>query len=447
MADLSLPTMPAGVSPQRDPQAEVRRWTRIGHLVIAATLGLGVLWSSLAPLSSAVLASGLVKVDSSRKKVQPADAGVVKDILVREGDAVRAGQVLVRLDATQAGAAHGVVTSGRDVALATQARLEAERDERGSLTFPADLQARAQAEPAVRQILDGQRTMFAVRRSAREGELGILEQQTGALRNEIEGFRSQRQAKDEQIASLQGDLEALVQLDREGMVERTRLRSVEREIARLKGERDELTAKAAAAQTAIGELQLKKSQVRRAFLEGVADDLKKVQGEQLELHERQVATRRNLELTALRAPVDGVVTELRVHTPGGVVGPGEVLMEVVPSADRLVIEGRVLPGDIDRLHPGQPAGVKVHAFNRRTTPELTGEVAYVSPDAAIDPRTEGAYFVVKVTVPAAELQRLGDQKVQPGMLADLYIRTGERTFLGYLLEPLTDSFSKAWLER
>jgi HlyD family type I secretion membrane fusion protein len=410
-------------------------------------VGVGVLWSTLAPLSSAVVGSGVLKVDSSRKRIQHSEGGVVKEILVRDGSIVKAGDVLVRLDETRAGAAHGVVTGGRDMALASLARLHAEREDRPSITFPEELLKRL-SNDQVAQIVRAQESIFAARRSARLGELGILDQQIGALRSEIAGFAAQQRSKNEQVESLMRDLDGLKDLDKVGMVEKTRLRATERDIARLSGERDELASKVAGTRTAISEKELKKFQVRKAFQEDVAAELKKVQAENFELIERESATKRTLELTEVRAPVAGTVTDLKVHTPGGSIGPGEVLLELVPSADRLVVEAKIAPHDIDRVVVGQEAGVKFNAFNARILPELNGTVIYVSPDAMIDARTEQLYFVVKLDVSPTELARLGENnKVQPGMQSDIFIRTGERTFLGYLMQPLTDSFRKAWLER
>jgi HlyD family type I secretion membrane fusion protein len=427
--------------------AETRRWTRLGLLMLAATVGAGLLWSTLVPLSSAVVGSGALKVDSSRKRIQHSEGGIVKAILVQDGSSVKAGDVLVRLDETRAGAAHGVVTSGRDVALAAIARLQAERDEKPAIAFPAELMSRA-ANEQVAEILKAQKSIFEARRSARLGELGILEQQIGALRSEIVGYETQQRSRDEQLQSVKRDLEGLLDLDKVGMVEKTRLRSTEREISRLTGERDELGTRVASTRTAISEKELKKFQVRKAFQEDVASEMKKTQSDNFELIERESATKRTLELTELRAPVDGTVTELKIHTPGGSIAPGEVVMEVVPSADRLVVEVKVGTHDIDRVAVGQAAGIKVNAFNSRTAPELNGHVTYVAPDAAVDARTEQPYFVVKLDVPGSELARLGEHnKVQPGMTADVFIRTGERTFMGYLMQPLSETFRKAWLER
>lgn len=425
---------------------EMRRWTAIGVFVLVVTFGGVAAWSALAPLSSAVVAQGSLKVDTSRKKIQHAEGGVIKQILVQDGSLVRAGDVLVRMDETRAGAAHGVVTGGRDVALATQARLVAERDDRSTVVFPEELMLR-QADPQTLDIIRAQESLFRARRNSRSGELAILEQQIGALRSEIIGYQSQQRSKDEQIASLNNDLRGLVDLDQVGMIEKTRLRAVERDIAKLQGERDEIVSRVASAKTAISEKELKKFQVQKAFQEEVATELKKVQAESFELLERESATKRTLELTELRAPVSGTITDLKVHTAGGVIGPGEVLMELVPVADRLVIEAKVAPSDLDRVLVGQLAGIKLHAFNSRTTPELNGSVTYVSADAITDPRTELSYFIVKLDVSREELARLGEQKIQPGMQCDVFIRTGERTFLGYLMEPLSDSFRKAWRER
>ena len=426
--------------------ADTRRWSRIGYAILAGTFGLSIVWSSLAPLSSAVVAQGSVKVDSSRKKIQHPEGGVVKAILVKDGSTVKAGDVLVRLDETKAGAAYGVVKGGREVALAAQARLEAERDERSSIVFPKALTSQAN-EPQIAEILRSQESVFSARRASRLGEVGILERQIGSLRSEIAGLQSQQRSKQEQAASVKAELDGLASLASQGMVEKTKIRTIERDLTRLLGERDELASKVASANTAISEKELKKFQVKKAFHEEVVAELKKVQAENFELIERESATRYTLEQTELRAPVDGTVTDLKIHTAGGVIGPGEVVMEVVPSSDRLIVEGKVLPPDIDRVALGQDVGVKLHAFNARTTPELKGKLSYVSADAVLDPRTEMSYFIVKVTVSADELKRLGEQKVQPGMQTDVFIITGERTFLGYLFQPLADSFNQAWRER
>jgi HlyD family type I secretion membrane fusion protein len=427
-------------------ERELQRWRRIGFAILAASFGVTAVWSATAPLSSAVVAIGTIKVDSNRKAIQHPEGGVVQAILVRDGSRVAEGEVLLRLDATSAGAAHGVVAGNRDTMVATLARLLAERDDSSAVEFPAELQQRA-ADPQVDEILRAQQSLFEARRTSLRGELSILDRHIASLREEIAGFRSQQRAKQAQIESLERDLESLRSLEARGLVEKPRLRAIERNISELTGEREELVSREAAARTAISERELAKFQAQKAFREKVVDELQRVQAAVGELGEREGATRRALELTELRAPVAGTVTGLRAFTTGGVIGRGETVMEIVPESDRLVVEARVAPRDIDRVRLEQAAVVKLHAFDSRSTPELGGQVRYVSADAVVDPRTDATWFVVKVEVTEEELQRLGDRRVQPGMQADVFIRTGERTLFGYLLQPLSESFNRAWRER
>lgn len=443
---LSQQTLETMVVGEQRATAELRRWWRIGLLVLAGTFGVAGVWSTVAPLSSAVVAAGAVKVETDRKKIQHPEGGVVTEILVRSGSKVQAGDVLVRLDATKAGSGFGAVRGGRDLALATQARLEAERDGR-AIRWPKALKERM-GEPQVADTLRAQQELFEARRNSLAGEVGIINEQIGALRNEITGLQSQARSKLSQAASLQRDLDGLAELQAQGMVEKTKVRAIERDITRLNGERDEILARIAQARTAITEKELRRFQVRKSFSEEVVAELKKVQAEGFELLEREGAARRQLDLTELRAPVAGTVTDMRVHTAGGVVAPGEVLMELVPSNDRLIVEARVLPQDVDRVTVGLPAGIKLHAFDTRTTLELPASVSYISADAVVDPRNDMSWFTVRLEVPPQAMKDAGgDRQVLPGMQADVFIRTGERTFLRYLLQPLLASFDKAYRER
>ena len=447
MAEALTPQHADLIVGQAAAEASLSRWLRIGWLIVAATFGIGLGWAALAPLSSAVVASGIVKVETDRKKIQHPEGGVVQAIFAKEGMHVKAGDVLVRLDATKAGSGYGMVRGGRDVALATLARLTAERDDLPAIAWPPELKAR-EADPQVADILRSQTQLFQARRNSLQGELNILAEQTTALRSEISGLESQQRSKEEQMASLKHDLDSLLDLEKHGMVEKTRVRSVEREHTKLLGERDEIVARIAQARTAISEKGLRRFQLRKAFSEEVVAELKKVQAEGFELQERETAAKRTLEQTELRAPVDGTITELRVHTAGGVIAPGEVLMELVPSSDRLVVEARVMPQDVDRVAVGLPASLKLHAFGAQVSTELDARVSYVSADAAADPRTEQTWFTVRLDVAPEALDKIGSQnKVVPGMQTDVFIRTGQRTFLGYLMQPLSDSFRRAWRER
>lgn len=422
----------------------IRRWTWIGIAIIAVTFGGAALWSALVPLSSAVIAPGLIKVDSSRKKIQHLEGGVVKEILVRDGDAVKAGQVLIRLDQTRADASHGVLQSGLDAALAQQARLIAEQDGHGSIQFPPELLARKD-DPKVAELIKSQISLFHARRGSLQGQLSILDKQVVFLQNGIEGLNAQQLAKEEQLKSQRSELDGYSEA--RGMVEKNRIRAIEREISRLDGERAEHVSDIAKTRTSISEKELEKFQIRKRFREEVGEELRKVQTEINDFLERVGAAEHVLAQTDIKAPVDGTVVDSRIHTPGGVIGPGELLLEIVPANDRLVLEARARPEDIDRLRVGLPAGIKLSAFDQRTTPELEGRVSYVSADTIEDAKSGIAYFLIKVEVPESELKRLQGRTIQPGMMADVFVRTGERTFFGYLMDPLIDSFNKAWREK
>ena len=431
---------------EADADAGIQRWQRIGLIVLALTFGVALLWSWLVPLSSAVVAAGTVKVDSSRKRIQHQEGGVIKEILVRDGSRVKAGEVLIRLDETRAGASQGVLQAQYDAALVLQARLVAERDRGAAIDWPTEILARRN-DPTVAEMIDGQESQFRARRASLVGQLSILDKQMAAKRSEIAGIAGQQAAKEAQLASLRTELDGLTDLLSKGMVEKTKYRNLEREISRIEGERAEHVSDIAAARSAVGERELQKFQIRKSFHEDVTEELRKVQTEIFDYRERMEAARFVLEQTELRAPVDGTVTDLRVHTEGGVVAPGELLLELVPADDRLIVEARVRPQDVDRVRVGLDAGIKLSAFDQRTLPELDGKVTYLSADAVEDPRTGQAYFLTRIEVPEAQLARLGGQRVVPGMMSEVFVRTGERSFVDYILHPIIASFDRAWRER
>ena len=423
----------------------INRWTWIGVAIIGLSLGIAVAWSSLAPLSSAVIAQGVVKVDTNRKKIQHLAGGIILGIRVGDGDQVKAGDVLLKLDPTRADASHGVLRAGLDAALAQQSRLFAERDGLALVAYPQTLVERSTAAQ-VAELIKSQNSLFAARKTSLHGQIDILSKQIAALNDKIKGLAGQQLAKEDQLSSLRLDVAGFADLAAQGMLEKTRVRNTERDIARLEGERAEHMADIAQAKTAISEKELEKFQVQKRFREEVIEELRKVQNEMNEYTERIGAARHELDQTEIRAPVDGTVVENRIYTTGGVVGPGEVLMEIVPTHDRLIVEARARPEDIDRLRLSLPAGVKLSAFDQNSTPELEGQVSYISADAIEDQKSGMAYFLVKIEVPERELKRLKGRSIQPGMMADVFIRTGERTFFGYLLDPLLQSFNKAWRE-
>lgn len=418
----------------------------MGILIACVFIGGFLLWALLVPIASAVIANGVVKVDSNRKSIQHLDGGIVSEILVKDGDQVSPGQMLVRLDRTRAAASLGVLEGGYYDTLAQHARLLAERDEKDELQFSPELLGRQQ-DLRIEEILAGQRGLFIARKNSLQGQLNILDQQMEHLKENITGLFAQKKSKRDQIESISAELKGLLKLLERGMIDRTRVLALQREKAELEGEYGEHTSQIAAARTSISEKQLEKLQLRKTFQEEVVTEVRRVQAELFDFDERLLAARHVLKQTEVRAPVSGAIVGMSVHTVGGVVAPGEVILELVPMNDNLIVETKISPKDIDYVRNGLQAGVRITAFNQRSTPELIGTLTYVSADIIENERTDDAYFLARVEVTEEELIRLGDGKVLlPGMTADVMIQTGERTPVDYLLEPLLANFRKALRE-
>lgn len=416
-----------------------------GMAIILIFLGGFLLWAITAPLSEAVVASGTVKVDTSRKKVQHLEGGVVKEILVRDGDRVIRGDLLVKLDETQAGASVAILTDGYTSALAQETRLIAERDGLEQLLFPAALTNNLD-DSKVKSIIDAQSSLWEARRTAIDGEIKILEKQSKQLNEDISGYKAQTEAKKQELGLVQDELDSMRQLLERGLTGKQRVLELERESARIQGDIAELRSQIGVRETEIAQTELEIFQVGKTFRQSVVEELKQVQAELYDFRERLNAAQYAFEQTEVRSPVNGVVVDSGIHTVGGVVPPGGTLLEVVPDEDSLIVETKIDPKDIDRVKPGLPAGIKFTAFNQRTTPEINGELQYVSADSLQDPQTGLSYYLARVEVPPNETKRLKDNELLPGMMADVFIRSGERTMAQYLIQPLRDSFQRAWLE-
>lgn len=421
------------------------RFALFGYAVIGFGIFGFILWAVITPLASAIIAPGVVKVYTSRKVVQHLEGGVVAEVLVRDGDIVNAGDVLLRLDATRAQAQLSIIQGTYSAGLAQYARLVAERDELAEIRFPAELTA-AQDDPTAAEAMTAQKSLFEARSSSLQGQLGILDQQIVFLRQEINGLESQQRAKEHQLDIFASEIEGLRDLFDQGLTDKTRILGLEREHAELVGERGKHLSQVSATKTRIGEKELQQFQLKKGVHEEVVVELKQLQTDLLDLTERLNSAQYTVDHTDIRSPVNGIVVDLQTHTIGGVVGPGQTVLEVVPIADRLIIEAKVQPQDIEGLRVGLAVGVRLTAYNRRATPELTGEVVYVAADIMEDERTGQSYFITRIEVPDEELARLDGARAQPGMLADVFIRTGERTPADYLLQPLADSFRRAWRE-
>ncbi len=404
-------------------------------------------WAGTTNIAGAVIAPGALVVDSSLRKVQHPTGGVIGEIFVRDGDRVRAGDILVRLDATITKSNLAIVSKGLDELLARKARLEAERDERDGISFPPELTARA-ADAEAAHIMAGERKLFELRRAARAGQKAQLRQRILQHEQEVEGLTAQSAAKAQEIAFIRKELTGARELWDKDLYPITKLTQLEREATRIEGERAQLIANTAQVRGRITEAGLQIVQLDRDLASEVAKELREAEAKIAELKERQVAAEDQLKRIDVRAPISGLVHQSTAHTVGGVItASGEPIMLIVPESDELTVEARVAPQDIDQLYVGQPALLRFLSFNQQTTPEINGKVRRISADAMTDQRTGATYYNVRIALPPQETARLGEVKLVPGMPVEAFIRTQERKVISYLMKPLTDQFARAFRER
>jgi HlyD family secretion protein len=403
-------------------------------------------WTAATEVSGAVVAPGVLVVDSNVKKVQHLSGGVVKELLVRDGDRVRAGDVVVRLDETVTRANLAIVVKGLDELAARQARLEAERDGTQDIPFPESLTRRA-GDPDVDRIIISEGKLFEFRKIARQGQKSQLKERVAQLNEEIGGLAGQAAAKKQEIALILQELEGVRELWKKNLVQLTRLIQLERESVRLEGERNQLIASSAQAKGKITETELQSIQIDQDLRSEVSKELREIQGKVAELVERKVAAEDQLTRLDIRAPQDGMVHQLAAHTVGGVITASEAIMLIVPEQDELEAEAKLPPHDIDQLRVGQKTILRFSAFNQRTTPEIGGLLKRISGDITQDQRTGTSYYLVRVSIPSAEVAKLEGLKLVPGMPVDAFIQTDPRTIMSYLVKPLRDQIAKAFRER
>ena len=402
-------------------------------------------WAAATNLAGAVVAGGRFVVDSHVKAVQHPTGGVVGEIAVHEGQRVAAGDLLLRLDATETRADLAIVTKRLDELRARQARLEAELAGRGSIAFPGDLLARRD-RPEVDKAIRNERALFDFRRRSRQAQTDQLAERIAQYEREIEGIGAQKEAHDRGIAVIEEELRGLKTLKRDGLVTVERMNALDRDAATLRGDRG--AAVAAQAQTAgrIAETRLQILQIAIDFKSEVGAELREVDAAIGENLERQAAARKALERIDIVAPQGGVVQSLDVHAPGAVISPAKTIMLIVPDRDRLAIEAEIAPRDIDQLHVGQDAILRMTAFNQRTTPELNATVSRIAADLSRDEVTGLTYYLIRVSVPPDEIARLDGAAIVPGMPVELFISTGERSALSYATKPLADQIRRAFRE-
>lgn len=425
-----------------------RAHTLFGYSVLAlAVLGFGY-WSNTAPIAGAVIASGVFVATGQNKIVQHLEGGVIRDIRVREGDMVEQGQLLIQLDETAPGAELRRLTLRQARLMAIEARLQAEIDDQPEIVFRPELLADSD-DHDIATILDSQRLTFQARRRNLQSEMAALQEAIGAFEQRVKGTRIQLDGVHRQLGFIQQELETKSYLLQGGMIRKSEVLALERAQANLEGEIGRLTGEMGNFQEQIARTREQIAIVRNSAIKGAVEQLHESRAELNDLRERIHAARRILDRVRITAPVKGIVVKMRYHTPGGVVEPGKNILEIVPIQDELIIEVRVRPQDIEGVKRAQRASVRLTALNRRITPTLSGVVTYVSADALPNEKAgqQGSdVYVARIKLDPGEAAAVEDFEPTPGMPAEVYIKTAERTFLDYLLQPLKDTMARAFRE-
>ncbi|MFY9685094.1 MAG: HlyD family type I secretion periplasmic adaptor subunit [Pseudolabrys sp.] len=424
----------------------IHRHLLAGCLIVLLLAGGVGGWAATTQIAGALIAQGSVVVDSNVKKVQHPTGGVVGKLNVQDGDRVKAGAILVQLDDTITRANLAIVTKGLDELAARKSRLEAERDGTETITFPRMLLAHAEEAP-VAIALANERKLFELRRNARLGQKAQLRQRITQLQDEISGLNAQQEAKAREISLIGKELDGVRELWKNNLVQITRLTALERDAARLEGERAQLVAAVAQTKGKISETELQIIQIDQDLSSEVAKDMREVDAKFGEFVERKVAAEDQLKRIDIRAPQDGVVLESKVHTVGGVIPAGDAIMLIVPESDNLQVEARINPRDIDQIQVGQAAMLRFSAFNLRTTPEINGTITRIAADTTTDQRTGQSYYNTRIAMTKGEIARLGEVKLIPGMPVEAFVQTGERSVMSYLIKPLQDQFMRAFREK
>jgi len=435
---------------QRNPKAydigeSIRRHLRVGA-ALAALLVVGAgSWTALTEISGAVVAPATVVVETSIKSVQHRDGGIINEILVVNGDWVEAGQLIVRLDDTLSRSSLAVVTNQLDELYAQEARLTSELQKREEITF----QNRAKSplhRAHLMLIEETQRKILQARLKNQNSKKNQLQTQIVQFEKQILGLARQRDAKQQEVQLIDTELKSLKSLRKKKLVTESRVMAFLRERSSLEGELGSIIAQIARTEEAISERKVMILQADEELRSNNLEQLQKTRAQIAELEERRIAAQDNLLRTQIRAPQNGKVFDLAIHTVGGVVMGGEVLMKIVPEEDQLIVEAKVQPVDVDQIHADQQATIRRPAFDKRTTPELKAHLKTISPDLLQDRRTGRSYYLAQLAIPEAELARLDGKKLIPGMPVEAFIKTEDRSVLSYLVKPMLDQIAHALRE-
>lgn len=417
----------------------------VGYVTILLTFfGLGG-WSASAPLDSAVVANGVVAVDNNRKTVQHYEGGIVREILVAEGQKVKEGEILFRLDPTQAQANLSMVSNQYRSTLAQEARLDAERDGKDEIAFPDEV-LKAASEPLVAREIADQREQFEERKASLLGQIDILNSQVEQLKSEIGGLELEQQAAKSQIGYVQDQLADYQGLLDKKLIQKSAVVQLQREKANLEGIIGRSTAEIAKARSSMSEAELQKSQIKRKFLEDVNAQIVEVRQRAADLRQKIVVASDVFNRLVVKAPRSGTVQNLKVFTIGAVVRAGEPLLDIVPDNEALIIQAQVSPIDVDNVKTGMRAEVRLPSFTAKNLPSMFGEIRSISGDRLVNEQRGDSYFLALVEVDPSTLPEAVAQELKPGIPASVLIPTGERTVLEYIIDPFLDRMHGALRE-
>lgn len=433
------------LSQQHEPIRSIRKHVFVGILVTCVlTFGVGG-WAIFTNISGAVIAPGLIVVAGNVQKVQHPDGGVVGEIHARDGDEVKAGDVLLRLDATITRANLAMINKSLIELTARRARLVAERDEEKNVLFPAVLKSEPN-DPLIARIVAGEEKLFQLRQLASRGQREQLQRRIEQLLEQTKGLMKQANAKSKEIKLIDRELEGARSLYKKGLMPISKLTQLERSAARLEGEEGQLIASISGAKVGIAETELQIMQINRDLASQVADELQEADAKIGELEERKVAAQEKLSRIDIRAPQSGMVHQSKVHTVGGVIQGGDEIMLIVPKNSELTIEAKVAPQHIDQLQEGQQTMLRLSALNQRTTPEFAGTLAYVSADISVDQASGTSYYTIRVDMDKSSIEGIARSKLVPGMPVEVFVRTGDRNVISYLIKPIRDQLMRAFRE-
>lgn len=424
---------------------DIQKYTRMGWLIVLAGFGGFLVWALMAPLDKGVPLNGKVSVATNKKAVQYQDGGTVDAILVKEGSVVKAGDVLVRMNNVQAKANAETNRVQYYIAKATEARLIAERDDKDKIEFPAML-AEISDNPRVTSYLETQKEVFFSRRNTLKSELSAISENINGLISQTKGLQASRKNKEEQLTYINEQLEGIRELEKEGYVARNRLLELEQTAAQINATISEDIGNIARAQSQVSELKLSRLRREQEYKEQVREQLSEVQRQVDALGSQLTGLDYDLEKVLVRAPASGIVVGLKVFTEGAVVAPGFKMMDIVPSEDSLVVEGQLPVHLIDKVRAGLPVELMFTAFNRNLTPHVPGEVTQISADRLIDEITGEPYYQLIAKVSPEGIEMMPDLTVKPGMPVEMFVKTGERTMMNYLLKPFIDRLKLSMTE-